>query len=705
MDGRPGKSLGTRVGRRTLTLFVLCAVVPVTALAVAAYGEVRRTLIAEAERRLERTAKQTAVDIGERSSWLIEFLRANGAAAARGDENGLARRFRRVWFEGAEPGTAGKPEMPLTDRQRVHLGDGFGVIVRAEADPTQVYYGVSVSRDGQQVVVWGEPEPRFLWGFSEEEAISPSICVLGQERQVIACSADYPSIESADARVGADEDVRNAGRALLASRTVFLGHEFAAADWTVLALQPPEVALAPVSSFGRTFAAIVGLALLVVFAVSHIQIRRTTAPLEALHAATRRVSAGDFTTRVVVASRDEFGDLADGFTAMSGEIGRQFTLLRGLDDVDRAALEGRNAQELWSVALSQIETLVSCTRQIIAIPSAEAPNAPWFGEYWITASPNRRRRLVAIAPKAVTGLALAPTSTVHPVSVDAVADIGGDEALRWQWVALPLWHAGLLQGVLLIGRDPPWRAEEQPVEVRRVADRLAIAFSNLHLVRRLDALNLGAMTAFARAIDANSPWTAGHSERVTEVALTLGNALGLGAPDLDTLRRGSLLHDIGKIGVPPEVLNKSGPLDPAERAVVESHPVLGARILEPVGAFGDILPLVRHHHERLDGRGYPDRLVGSQIDTLTRVLSIADVYDALVSARPYRAGMEPSAAVALMLDSADTQFDRHLLNLFVALHEQGTLVPIYRADAPSASDAAALSQAVGAGRHLTPDFV
>jgi putative nucleotidyltransferase with HDIG domain len=124
-------------------------------------------------------------------------------------------------------------------------------------------------------------------------------------------------------------------------------------------------------------------------------------------------------------------------------------------------------------------------------------------------------------------------------------------------------------------------------------------------VHRLDALSIGTLTAFARAIDANSHWTAGHSERVTQLALLLGDALGISGAQRDILHRGSLLHDIGKIGVPTVVLDKPGPLTPQEREIVQTHPALGASILQPIPAFHDIIAIVRSHHERVDGMGYP----------------------------------------------------------------------------------------------------
>ena len=168
-------------------------------------------------------------------------------------------------------------------------------------------------------------------------------------------------------------------------------------------------------------------------------------------------------------------------------------------------------------------------------------------------------------------------------------------------------------------------------------------------------------------IDASSPWTAGHSERVTHLALAIGRQLRLDEVQLDQLYRGGLLHDIGKVAVPPEILDKPGTLTAAEREIVERHPSVGFELLAPIPGYADVLPIVRSHHERPDGAGYPDNLAGEEIPWLARVLAVADVYDALTSDRPYRAGMAHEQAVELMLAGNGTWLDATVLAAFLAL--------------------------------------
>jgi putative nucleotidyltransferase with HDIG domain len=181
----------------------------------------------------------------------------------------------------------------------------------------------------------------------------------------------------------------------------------------------------------------------------------------------------------------------------------------------------------------------------------------------------------------------------------------------------------------------------------------------------LDRLNWGTLNALARAIDAKSPWTAGHSGRVTQLALTIGRALKLDDDELADLHRAALLHDIGKIAIPAEILDKPGRLTKDEYDIICEHPKRGARILEPIEAYAGIIPIVRQHHERFDGNGYPDRLSGTGITKCARILAVADVYDALTSERPYRAGMSHNRAIDIITEGKGTQFDAEVVDTFL----------------------------------------
>jgi putative two-component system response regulator len=159
--------------------------------------------------------------------------------------------------------------------------------------------------------------------------------------------------------------------------------------------------------------------------------------------------------------------------------------------------------------------------------------------------------------------------------------------------------------------------------------------------------------ALARAVEAKSPFTHGHSERVMVYALALAEALDLPHEECEILRKGALLHDIGKISVPDAILNKPGPLTPEEFDIIKEHTSAGAHIVEPLHSVRNAAPLIRWHHERLDGKGYPDRLKGDEIPYLVRILSVADVYDSLASDRPYRPRMAHHTCLEFLRDNAN----------------------------------------------------
>jgi putative nucleotidyltransferase with HDIG domain len=202
-----------------------------------------------------------------------------------------------------------------------------------------------------------------------------------------------------------------------------------------------------------------------------------------------------------------------------------------------------------------------------------------------------------------------------------------------------------------------------------MADQLAVALANSELVDQLHRDNLGTLKAFARAVDAKSHWTAGHSERVTALALAIGRELGLERSELEVLHRGSLLHDVGKIGVPAHLLDKPAQLENDETGTVRTHILIGVRILEPLPAFRDILPMIAQHHEHYDGSGYPYGLAGDEIDLKARILSVADVYDALTSNRPYRAGLPHDRAIQFVIEQAGRKFDPDVVEALLRISE------------------------------------
>ena len=184
---------------------------------------------------------------------------------------------------------------------------------------------------------------------------------------------------------------------------------------------------------------------------------------------------------------------------------------------------------------------------------------------------------------------------------------------------------------------------------------------------RLQRAIFQGLRGLANALEAKDPYTEGHSTRVAGLARELALRIGFGRPAAETVALAALLHDIGKIGVPESILRKPGSLTDAEWEIMRRHPVTGAQIVSPLEFFDDGAVIVRHHHERLDGSGYPDGLTGEGIPLGARIVAVADVYDALTSGRPHRAGLAPAEATRVLQREGGRTLDSHLVALLVKI--------------------------------------
>ncbi len=176
---------------------------------------------------------------------------------------------------------------------------------------------------------------------------------------------------------------------------------------------------------------------------------------------------------------------------------------------------------------------------------------------------------------------------------------------------------------------------------------------------------MNAVTALALALDAKDGYTSGHSGRVSEISVVIAKELGMQDGSIENIRLAGLIHDIGKIGVKEEVLNKPGLLTPQESEHIKTHPAIGERILKPIVEEQEILDMVRLHHERIDGRGYPDGLSGGQIPPGAAIMALADAYDAMTSDRPYRKSLGHKIAMEEIKKGSGTQFSPDAVEAFL----------------------------------------
>jgi putative nucleotidyltransferase with HDIG domain len=218
---------------------------------------------------------------------------------------------------------------------------------------------------------------------------------------------------------------------------------------------------------------------------------------------------------------------------------------------------------------------------------------------------------------------------------------------------------------------------KKAMEKKRLEEELEIYHKNLERLvgertsklqrayRTLKKAHLDSVRVLVEAIDAKDPYTRGHSDRVRRMGLQIATFLGFSEERMEMLEYGALLHDIGKIGIKNEILQKPGTLSPEEYQSIQEHPLIGAKIVEGIDFFKDKIPMIRHHHEHFDGTGYPDGLVGEAIPVEARIIAVPDAFDAMASLRPHQRAMALEGVLLEMEKCKGGQFDPKILEIFV----------------------------------------
>lgn len=203
------------------------------------------------------------------------------------------------------------------------------------------------------------------------------------------------------------------------------------------------------------------------------------------------------------------------------------------------------------------------------------------------------------------------------------------------------------------------KSVEQMAEIKKINAELSETYE------KLEKAYMESIQTVRYTVEAKDTYTRGHSDRVSEYSVLIGQKLGLPEDDIKRLRIGGLFHDVGKIGVPDSILQKNGKLDDDEYSQIKNHPTIGVHILSTASIFQDILPIVKHHHERYDGKGYPSMLKGKEIPYLARIAAVADAFDAMTSKRVYRDSLPIDVVISEIEKNRGTQFDPEIADAFL----------------------------------------
>lgn len=690
----------SRVARRIFLLFVISALLPVCLLALVSVQRVSSRLQIESRERLRQIGKNAGMAIHEGFVLLQAELESMSLQSAvdreriqpAGPRLLKDKRFRTVHIadeNGIIGNISGTPRR-LSPAEHAHLSAGNALILADGKLGVKgpIYMATIFNRNlPRHALLVGEINPDYLWtlvGYTLPPAID--LCVLGPSGKPQYSTRNLPPALASiamkyreKASIGHFEWKGENEDYLANYWTVFLKPAFLTDSWTVVALQSKRDSMGPARSFINTFLLVILLTLFVVVFVSSILIRRSLVPLSILKEGSRRISKGDFESRVEIASGDEFEDLALSFNEMSEKLGKQFNSLSEMGGLVRRILEANDRETIISGVLSRFRNSVPCewlgislfdiknTLKVLTFyNNAKLCNSAETMQFETLLSETELEAIRAASNSLHISGVRSFTSILAPMSAE-----GANEHFLF-----PISIKDRLLGILTLGyRQPPDNIREELVRARQIANEIAIALDNVRLIDELNLLNWGTIEALANAVDAKSPWTAGHSERVTRLALEIGKEMGFSKNDLDLLHRGGIFHDMGKIAVPEYILDKPGKLTDEEFALIKKHPAKGAEILDPIKAYHEAIPIVAQHHERFDGLGYPLGLAGEEISPGARVLAVADVFDALYSDRPYRKGWELDKVISYLEENAGSSFDPEVVKAFMRIDRAVYLKP------------------------------
>ena len=412
--------------------------------------------------------------------------------------------------------------------------------------------------------------------------------------------------------------------------------------------------------------------------------RRFSQPITRLASAADDYRRGDREALFYNTRRDEIGVLGRTLATMAQEIERRrletesrLATMEAMNRIDKAVLVTASRAELLDRVASIIDASMHSTA--VAIALRDQAEEGWN----IAALTDREDHALVDQAGRIEETPFVPDTLLEPGFAtrletyfeSPLADAGQGVAVlaldvmgsgSGRLVAAPLKVDGHYLGSLIavVDRNAPLPDDERRT-FAMLADQAAVALRSIMEHETSEDNFFGVIRSLTRAVEAKSRWTAGHSERVSDMAVQLATHIRLSAEEVRILRIAATLHDVGKIGIGEAILDKPGALTAEEYAQIKQHPSIGAAMLRDIRSFERVVPAVLHHHERWDGNGYPDGLAGEAIPLAARIIALADVWDAIRDDRPYRAGFPLAEAQTFMQNQSGIMFDPALVEAFL----------------------------------------
>ena len=675
----------SRVFLRIFLVILFCALLPIGGLVTLTYHNVENQLTADTSRRLHHASKNIGMAvIGRLNDIEVSLAQvARQGFSASGDNQAPALRTGlnantflsiRLFPAGS---TDFRPLFSLTKSQLERIQRGKAVIVENEEERKTDVWMVKPAQteSGQQVVACGQINLAALLEYALVFLpTNAQVVFVNKSMHPLFGSGPMPEVnnslqEKGSLSVHHYAEIAYAGETWLAGRwVIFLRASFEADSWHVLVYEPKAEIFASLYQFARNAGLTSAVAFWVILLVSSVLVRKILLPLHTLQQATRQVGAGEYDCKVNVESVDEFGELARSFNLMAGQIKTQLFQKEKMSQTINDMLGEIKQNEILLKLLNGLHGLVTSEQVGFVLYTQDARPST---RIWQTTT-----RAGYIAEKTLE-LAASPVPVAQPKNGGARRFMTRDELPQLfehfivqenhHFITLPISISPGKQGTLIFVYTEPKLAPGESAILNQLADQLEIALTKADMVDELDHLNLGILTALARSVDAYSKWTQGHSERVTRYALAIAEEMGFDEVSLADVHRAGLLHDLGKISVPAEILNKNAKLTAEERQLVMEHPSVAANILAPIRVFDNIRSAVEQHHECWDGSGYPYGLKGEEIHPIARILSVADVFDALYSDRPYRDGWSQQRVISYLNENSGQLFEPKVVEACISV--------------------------------------